>query len=282
VRGPTVAADRLRLASAAVVVALCASRAEAQAQPPGKPGPIPQGLPPFGLPSTITIEFPGPPAPTPDQIRTAQLLDQAKQEDSGRRLEWVWADIDGGFEQLGLQTLNGGSQGFVAGFVNTSSSGGALGAAAGARLLFLTLLLRLRAGVFDSGALYRIGPEVGFHIPFGRVEPHFAFGLGYAGMGNLRDTQGGVAASLMSLRGFYTRVGAGLDYFVVPVFSLGVDASTELLGLFRPALDAVAVQKIQNSAGIDGVHKANAGLLASSGAGWGGTIALTGQVGLHF
>jgi hypothetical protein len=239
-------------------------------------------LPPFGMPSQITIEFPAPPPPTPEQIRTVQLLDQAKQDDSGRHLAWVWVDVDGGFEQLGMQTLNGGSQGFVAGFVDTSASGGVVGAAAGARLLFATLLLRLRAGVFPSGELYRVGPEVGLHIPFGRIEPRLALGLGYAGVGNLHDTVGGAAAALMSLRGFYTRVGAGLDYFVVPAFSLGLDASAELLGLVRPALTSAEVQQIQKSPGVDAAHQASATMLTASGTGWGGTIALTGRLGLHF
>jgi hypothetical protein len=211
-----------------------------------------------------------------------QLLDQAKALDSGRRLEWLWFDVDGGFEQLGLQALNGGDQGFVAGFVKTSSSGGAVSAAAGARFLFLTLLLRARVGVFDSGQLYRVGPEVGFHVPLGRLEPHAAVGLGYAAVSNLQDTVGGAAASALALRGFYSRVSGGLDYFLTPAFSLGAAASADLLVLVRPSLTSAQVQLIQANAGVPTAMKMSASLLTSTGTGVGGTIAVTGVAGLHF
>jgi hypothetical protein len=247
--------------------------AEAQWQPPPAP-------PPGGMFSGL-VPAP-PPPPTPAMIRTEQQLDQSKQDDAGRRLEWVWIDVQGGFEQLGMQTFNGGAPGFVAGFVDTSSSGGCVGVGAGARLLFFTLLLRGRLGVFDSGLLYRLGVEAGFHVPLGNVEPHLTLGLGYAAMGDLHDTVGGVAAEAIAIHGFYTRVTAGLDYYVTPIFSVGLDLSTELLGLTRPALTEAAVQKIEASPGVSASLKSNADLLASAGAGWGGTIAVTGSLGLHF
>lgn len=223
-----------------------------------------------------------PPPPTPEMIRTEQQLDQSKQDDAGRRLEWVWIDVQGGFEQLGMQTFNGGAPGFVAGFVRTSSSGGCVGVGAGARLLFFTFLARARLGVFDSGLFYRLGGEAGFHIPLGNVEPHLALGLGYAAMGDLHDTVGGAAAEAIAIHGFYTRATAGLDYYVTPVFSVGGDLSTELLGLTRPALTQAAVQAIEASPGVSASLKSNAGLLTTSGTGWGGTVALTASVGLHF
>jgi len=254
---------------------LGASRAGAQ-QPPPPPG---GGLLGAGQPQ---LSIP-PPAPlTPEQLRTVQRLDQAKREDSGRGLDWVWIDFDGGFEQLGLQAFNGGDQSFVGGFVKTSSSGGAVGAGVGARLLFLTLLLRARVGVFDSGQLYRIGPEVGFHVPLGRVEPHVALGLGYAAVGGLRDTVGGAAEADLALRGFYTRASAGLDYFPTPAFSLGFDLSGDLLVLVRPAISSDVVQLIQASPSVDAAHKASASLLTSTGTGVGGTVAVTAVAGLHF
>jgi hypothetical protein len=259
------------------------ARAGAQAwQPPGAPPPpaapvgglLAAGQPQLSIP---------PPAPlTPAQLRTVQRLDQAKREDSGRGLEWVWSDVDGGFEQLGLQTFNGGNQKFAGGFVKTSSSGGAVGAAVGARFLFLTLLLRARVGIFDIGQLYRIGPEAGFHVPIGRVEPRVALGLGYAAMGGLRDTVGGAAEADLALRGFYARLNAGLDYFATPVFSIGFDVSGDLLVLVRPSITADQVQQIQASPGVDAAHKATAQLLTSTGTGVGGTLAVTAVAGLHF
>ena len=147
----------------------------------------------------------------------------------------VWIDPGGGFEQLGLQSFNGGNQSFAGGFVKSSSSGGAVGAGVGARFLFVTLVLRARIGVFDSGQLYRFGPEIGFHVPLGRIEPHAELGLGYASMGGLQDTVGGGAAGDIALRGFYTRVSAGLDYYPTPIFSLGAAASPADLLVLSPA-----------------------------------------------
>jgi hypothetical protein len=274
-------------AALALAIALGAPHAQAQWQPPAA-APQPQVAPPASPFAGLLgggLTLPPPTPPSPESIRTAEELDQAKRDDAGRRLEWVWIDVDGGFEQLGMQTFSGGGpqhDGLVAGFVPTSSSGGMVSAAAGARLLFFTLLVRGRIGFFDSGQLYRVGPEVGFHVPLGRVEPHVALGLGYAAMGNVRDVVGGVAAADISLRGFYARVSAGLDYYVAPIFSIGLDLSADLLGLTRPALSAAEVQLIQTSGGVGAGLKQSAALLGQSGSAWGGTLAAAARLGLHF
>jgi hypothetical protein len=272
------------LASVLVVALLLgASRAEAQPSPAAPPpaaapaaGPPDAGLLGAGQPQ---ISLPPPAALTPEQLRTVKRLDEAKREDSGRGLDWVWADVNAGFEQLGMQALSGGDQGFVGGFVKTSSSGGALGAAVGARLLFFTLLLRGRIGVFDSGQLYRVGPEAGVHVPLGRFEPRAALGLGYAAVGNLHDTVGGMAASYLALRGFYSRLSAGLDYYPTPAVSIGADLSGDLLVLVRPALNMAQVSLIK---GFDATQHTRSDLLSSTGTGVGGTIALTAVAGFHF
>lgn len=275
----------MRRVLVAVAILLGVSPAGAQQPPPGARPLAGPAAPPgatlldAGQPQLV---MPPPTPLTPEQVRTIQLLDAAKREDSGRRLEWVWADVNGGFEQLGLQTLNGGDQGFVGGLVKTSSSGGVVGAAAGARFLYLTLLLRARVGVFDSGQLYRVGPEVGFHVPMGRLEPHASLGLGFAAMGNLHDTVGGAAAAAMALRGFYTRLSAGVDYFPTPAFSLGVGVSSDLMVLVRPSLTQAQVMQIQSSPGITAAQKSGAALLTQTGTGVGGTVAATAMAGLHF
>jgi hypothetical protein len=226
--------------------------------------------------------MPAPTPLTPEQQRTIQRLDLAKRLDSGRGLDVVWIDVEGGFEQLGLQTFNGGDQSFVGGLVKTSASGGSVSAAAGARFLFLTLLLRARVGVFDMGELYRIGPEVGFHVPLGSVEPHAELGLGYAAVGGLKDTVGGGAAGDLALRGFYTRVSAGLDYYPTPIFSIGALLSTDLLVMVRPALTSAEVSNIQTLPGASATQKQSASLLSSAGTGVGGTLAVSAVAGLHF
>jgi hypothetical protein len=265
----------------ALALLLGASRAAAQPFPPGvtaPPGAAPPGGGLLGV-GQVQLVMPPPTPLTPEQLRTVQRLELAKREDSGRGLDVVWLDVEGGFEQLGLQTFNGGDQSFVGGLVKTSASGGAVGAGAGVRFLYLTLLLRARIGVFDVGQLYRVGPEVGFHVPLGRVEPHVALGLGYAAVGGLQDVVGGVAAGDIALRGFYTRLTAGLDYYPTPVFSVGAALSTDLLVLVRPALSSA---EIQGFSGLSAAQKASASLLTATGTGVGGTLGVTAVAGLHF
>lgn len=256
---------------ASVALLLCAGSAGAQAPPPAAA----QGG--FGGMLRLPPQTP----PSPESIKTTQELDDAKREDAGRKLEWVWADVSGGFEQLGLETFGGGKS-FLAGMVPTSASGGVVSAAAGARLLFFTLLLRGKVGIFDSGQLYRLGLEAGFHVPLGNVEPRVEIGAGYAQMANLHDDVGGAAAEAISLRGFSAHAGGGVDYYVTPVFSIGGDFSAELLGLVRPALSKAQVTNIEETKGISSTLKGNAGLLLDGATGWGGTLAATAVLGLHF
>ena len=251
---------------AAIAILACAPRAEAQWQAPyGQPAqPYPQ---------------PAQPYPQPYAQRTEQQLDQARRDDAGRRLEFVWVDVHGGFEQLGM-TLFGGERDLTGGFISTSSSGGVVGMGIGARLLYFTLLVRGRIGFFDSGQLYRIGAEAGLHVPLGRLEPWAALGVGYAAVGGLRDNVNGAVSSQVGLTGGYARFAAGADYFLTPIFSLGLGASAELLGLHRAALSTAAIQAIQSSVLVE--RRGSAAVFAQSATGWGGTFALTGVAGLHF
>ncbi|APR75012.1 Hypothetical protein A7982_00358 [Minicystis rosea] len=188
-----------------------------------------------------------PSVPMPGARELEQKLDQAKRDDAGRRLEWVWIDAHGGFEQVGLTTFKGDSQ-LTGGALPTSSSGAVMGVGVGARLLFLTFLVRGRLGIGSIGHLYRLGPEIGLHVPLGRVEPHVELGGGYAAFGKLGDT----APDTLSLRGGYGRASLGVDFYVASIFSLGLGFSAELLGM--------------RGNGVSGL---------------GGTIAATGVAGLH-
>lgn len=213
------------IAAAIVLVAPAAA-----AQWPLGPQPMQPSMPVLGTP-----------VPLPGARETEQRLDDARQSDAGRRLEWVWIDAHGGFEQIGLTTFKGDKA--LTGAAPTSGSSGVVGAGLGARLLFFTFLVRGRIGIGPLGKLYRIGPEVGFHVPLGRVEPHVALGAGYAAFGG----------DLAGLRGGYGRVNAGVDYFLASVFSLGLDVSGEILGT-----------RMADASGV------------------GGTVAITGVAGLHF
>ncbi len=259
--------SRALLSLSAAAIALVASQAHAQAPAQGMFGGI--------------LQLPPPTPPSPESISTSKELDDAKREDAGRKLEWAWVDVQGGFEQIGLETFGGGTS-LLGGLVPSSGSGGVVSAAGGVRLLFFTLLLRGKVGVFSGGELIRVGIEGGFHIPLGRVEPRVAIGAGYAQMANLQDDVGGAAASAISLKGFHARAGAGLDYYVTPIFSIGGDFSAELLDLVRPALSKAQVTTIETSKGISSTQAGNAKLLLQSANGLGGTLAATAVLGLHF
>jgi hypothetical protein len=249
------------------------------AQPPqGFPPQLPQILPPplFG-PAPQLPQVIAPPTPVPGARETEQRLDLARAVDSRRKLTWVRVDARGGFEMLGLTTFSGGDA-LTGGVVKTSTPGGLISVGAGARLLFFTFLLRGALGVGGAGQMWRVGPEIGFHVPLGNVEPHLEIGGGYAAFGHVADQAGGVAGKLLSLRGGYGRVGAGVDYYLVPAVSIGGALSAELLGLKRPALTAAQVDAVTQAAPAGSTPS----LLAQSGSSVGGALSLALVLGLHF
>lgn len=211
---------------------------------------------------------------------TEEELDQAKEKDSGRGLTFVWLNAEGGFEHVGLRTLNVDEENFTAGFIESSASGWMLGAGVGARLLFLTIGARGRVGFFSSWQLFSVGGEVGLRFPFGNLEPHVDLGGGYVALGSVRGALNG-ADDAVSIRGFYVRAGGGLDYFVTPAFSIGANASAEIMGLTRPGLSPDRVAAIKSDPNYD-PERVRADALALEGTSYGTAIAVTGVLGLHF
>lgn len=275
------AARRPALLLASVVCAggVSLGASSALAQVPSDPAPPPgDGLSAGGLtpPPPITEEQDPNAPPTQEQT-----LDQAKEKDSGRGLTWFWINLEGGFQHVGLQTFNVDEEAFTAGFVETSASGGVIGAGLGARLLFVTIGPRARLGFFGDWQLFSLGGELGFHIPIGSIEPHFDLGFGYTGLGSVSGAVSG-ASDAIDIRGVHARVGGGLDYFVTPAFSVGGNFSWEFLALSRPGLSAAEIDQIQSESPDGSPDEARADLLAAEGSGYGSSIALTAVAGLHF
>jgi hypothetical protein len=212
----------------------------------------------------------------PSESPTAQELDKAKEKDSGRGLEWVYLNVEGGFEHVGLQTFSVNTQNFSAGLFETSASGGMVGAGLGLRLLFITLGARGRIGLFNAFQMFSAGGELGLHIPIGNLEPRIDLGAGYVGLGALSTN---VADTAVSVRGYYARVGGGLDYYITPVFSVGASVSWELLGLTRPGVDISTVQAGLTS---NDPRRQAAAALQADGTAYGSALALSGVLGLHF
>ena len=110
-----------------------------------------------------------------------------------------------------------------------------------------------------------MGPEIGIHIPIGNLEPHLEVGGGYAAMGSFKGTVSG-AGDAIHVRGFDARIGAGLDYFITPVLSVGAGASWEFLGLTRPGVDAATINRLGNETTVT---TAQADALAANGTSYG-------------
>jgi len=275
----------LGFAAAAVVMTEAAIAGAQLAQGTGAPA-DPAAQPPQNPYGSMQAGGLAPPppmstAPPPTSGQTAGKLDEAKDKDAGRGLEWVWLNVEGGFSHVGLQTFNVDEENFTAGFTSTSASGGMIGAGLGMRLIFFTLGARGRIGFYKDWQIFSAGGELGFHVPLGRVEPHLSFGGGYAGLGSIQGVVDG-AADAISIRGFYVRATGGLDVYITPVLSLGLGVSWEVLGLTRPGLSPDEITKLKANPNLSDLQRARADLLALEGSSYGSSLAVTGVLGLHF
>ncbi|MDI1432562.1 hypothetical protein [Polyangium sorediatum] len=233
---------------------------------------------------------PPPMAPSASQApaasETSQDLDDAKKGDSGRGLEWVYLEAEGGFQHVGLRTFNIDEQSFSAGFIETQANGPVIGAGLGLRLVFITIGARGRVGFFNTWDLFSVGGEIGLHLPLGNLEPHFELGGGYTALGSFKSAlQSGAAATALEntqVHGFYVRGQAGLDYYITPMFTLGVSASAEVLGLTRPGLDPSKVTEIQGDPNLTTLERARAEVLKVEGSSYGAAVTGSAVLGLHF
>lgn len=262
-----------RALSAVFVCLFFVSRANAQ-DPNGQLQPVPPGQstraqrPTDGLgagglaPPPPMQSEPNAPYQTPGH--TEQELRESEKKDTGRGLEWFYFSAEGGYEILGLETFKANN--LTNGIVASKSSGFVYGAGAGIRLVFITLGARVRMGNFQDYKVGTVNAEFGLHIPLGSVEPYFTLGAGYAFLGALDAKSWG--ASDVSIRGYNVRGGAGLDYYVTPVLSIGANVTGEILGLSRP-----------------GVTPSGAGPTTpaqADGSSVGAALTLSGVAGLHF
>ncbi|MGK4006682.1 hypothetical protein WMF31_28940 [Sorangium sp. So ce1036] len=246
---------------------------------PAQPSPYDPSMQAGGLAPPPPMQAPDTP-PVPPDGGTERRLDEAREEDSGRGLELAWLNVEGGYENVGLQTFNIDEEELTAGFIPTSANGGVVGAGAGLRLLFFTLGARGRIGFFNDWQLFSVGGEAGVHLPLGKLDPHVDLGFGYVGLGNVKSAVRG-AADAIAIRGFYGRISGGLDVYLSPVFSLGANASWEFMALTRPGLSSQAIERIKGETAAS-PQQAKADLLAAEGSSVGSALALTAVAGLHF
>jgi len=214
------------------------------------------------------------------QTETERKLEEAEEEDSGRGLEWIYFNVEGGYEHLGLETFK--SDGLTyAKTVSTSDSGMMVGAGAGIRLVFLTLGGRARVGMFDQWNVATINAELGIHIPIGALEPYFTFGGGYAFLGAMDATNW---AGDVSIRGWDARAGFGLDYYVTPTFTIGGNLTGEALFLSRPGVDLSGAATGSGSTGGQDAQldAASQKVAEADGSSIGAAFTGSAVLGLHF
>jgi hypothetical protein len=263
---------RQRLLAGAIYSILHVGLAQAQtADPPRYPGAAPASEPP---PLTTGGLTPPPTSARPaGETATLSRLERAEREDAGRGLELVWLNVESGYEYIALQALRADS--LVDGqVVDDHGSAFALGVGAGVRLIFFTLGARFRLAQEDAWDLWTLGGEVGLHFPLGAIEPYFSLSAGYASLAALepKNAPAGLDLGSVAASGFDVRLGAGLDWYVNPLLSIGAQGSAELLALSRVGDSQAAENSAAEAAQV----------YAQDGSGIGVALALTGVVGLHF
>jgi hypothetical protein len=195
---------------------------------------------------------------------TEQDLDRAEREDSGRGLEFLWLQAEGGGSYLGLGTASSDNL-LAPGAVQETGFGYVFGGAVGVRLLFATLGTRFRYGRFEDHDLWTLGGELGLRIPLGVLEPHASIGAGYAALlfADSADVPESVRVS-----GLDVRLLGGLDVFISKVVSVGGTVSGDVLFLSRGTVSAPG--------------SPHAVVYSSEGSSVGLGLTVSAQVGLHF
>jgi hypothetical protein len=275
-----------RLLSAGTAASIVGAATIASAQwpaPSAQPAPQPPPPSPWGSMQAGGLAPPPPMSGGPQVTAgpTEARLDKSKKQSSGRGLEWLWVEVGGGFEHLGLRTFNPKNEAFAAGFVDTTANGGMLSGGLGARLLFFTLGARGRISFFDQYNRLSLGPEIGFRFPIGNLEPHADLGFGWTGLGSFNGAVAGDAGAI-AMRGVYARLGGGLDYYLTPVFSVGVVASVELVHLTRPGISPEQIAALEALPSLTTAERDRVDLLGTEVTSNGGAFSATGQLGLHF
>jgi hypothetical protein len=174
----------------------------------------------------------GPPPPPPPQGGPTQLqLEQAGEKDSGRGLDFVYFEMEGGAQFASLEAIT--KSGTLIPPTSSSSGFGPLfGVSSGLRLLYFTVGPRFRFAHTNDWDLWTLNLDFGWRVPLGRVEPHGEMGAGFAKVGHSADKIADVYRDV-SVTGFDIRLGGGVDYFPTNMFSIGVTVDADFMRLSR-------------------------------------------------
>jgi hypothetical protein len=199
---------------------------------------------------------------------------------------FVWTDVEGGVESLHLTTFNADFDRLLVGFAPSDVTGPTVGLGVGLRFVFLTLGLRGRYATFSTDPssptsgmqLWTLGPEVGFRVPLGRVEPYLAFGGSYATVSGIGNGVGGIPNGI-DVHGFQGRAGFGVDCFVARHLTLGGNFSGGVLALTRPGVSLTDLAAAQQ---VGTINEAKARILQANGSSVGADVTGTVALGVAF
>jgi hypothetical protein len=213
----TMLALRVGVSAMAALAASPLGEAQAQVlQPPPAFGPSgPYGATPQNGPQYLG------PAP----MGTQQRLEQSEREDSRRGLEVAWTSVDLGGSYVGLDALGSGS-----GVPTTHGVGPMVGLGAGVRLIAFTFGARVRLHPLSAFTLWQINAEAGWHVPLGAWDPYVNLHGGY-----LTSSAHDVPSDFASPHGWDLGVSGGTDYYLSSLFSVGGDATADVLFVKRDA-----------------------------------------------
>lgn len=197
--------------------------------------------PPPGQPTGPTPPPPMSPGPTTDPAantaETTQKLDEAEQKDSGRNFELFWLDGHVGGSYINLSQFSSDTLQIE----KTSAGGPMFAVGAGVRFVILVLGARLRYNALSLFNMWQINAEAGLKIPVSSLDILFQLHGGYSFVGRLGDANQATNTSTptsndaVKVRGFNGGLDVGLDYYVSPLFSVGVGVLGDFLFLNRPA-----------------------------------------------
>jgi hypothetical protein len=253
------------LVSASVVFSavVAAPRASAQSLEP------PPGYPASGQAASSTPSTSNP-----------AISSNEEAKDSGLGLEWVYLNADVGAAIASLDSLSSTTLGLQ----KTSSNGPAFGAAAGIRLIFFTLGVRVRdLQLSGIGDLWELSAEAAFHTRVGHVDPYFGVRGGYNFVGSLNSSTVSVATgdtpSSVSVHGFNVGPMVGIDFYLAKAISIGIDAELQFLFLQRPKVPLPAGV---TQSDISLLPAAEQQLYNESGSSAGFGFVPTAHLGIHF
>jgi hypothetical protein len=176
------------------------------------------------------------PAQPGTEAETNKKLDEAEQKDSGRGFELFYLDGQIGGSYINMEQFSASSFQIQ----KTSAGGPMFSLGGGVRFFIFTAGARLRYNALSSFNMWQIDGEVGLKIPVSSFDLLFGLHGGYSFVGRLGDagaatnTNVPVATDAVSIRGFNGGLDVAFDYYVSPLFSVGVGALGDFLLLKRP------------------------------------------------